>query len=259
MKFALYPKGKPFNMVLDVVVERPVKLGITIFDPVSKRIYSERKVQLARSRKLLFKLPIVPDQLIAEVVDLSLNLGAKTFKVNEIKIKADTKCPVELTERDKKFIRFAKWFSVNSTELETGKQGTLYQSEGFTLLYLEKLVEKGVELTTPARIQRESGVIEISKNATKDYSVPMLVVMLLHEYSHKWKNKEYGRKVSNELTADLIAIHIALNLGFDPRDVVSCFKAVFAKKDTEQNRKRLSAIKDFIKIFKESESKRCKR
>jgi hypothetical protein len=259
MKFALFPKGKPFNMVLDVVVARPIKLGITIFDPITKRIYSERKVQLSRSRKILFKLPIVPDELRTKVVDLSLNLGAKTFKVNEIKIKADTKCPVELTQGDKKFIRFAKWFSINATGLEAGKQGTLYQSEGFTLFYLDKLVENGVELTTPARIQRESGVIEISKKSTQDYSVPMLVVMLLHEYSHKWKNKEYGRKVSNELTADLIAIHIALNLGFDPRDVVSCFKAVFAKKDTLQNQKRLSAIKDFIKIFIGSERKRCKR
>lgn len=259
MKFALFPKGKPFNMVLDLIVERPIKLGITIFDPLTKRIYSERKVQLLRSQKLLFKLPIVPDELRTKIVDLSLSLGAKTFKVNEIKIKADTKCPVELTEGDKKFIRFAKWFSIHATQLSAGMKGTLYQSEGFTLLYLDKLSENGVELTTPARIQRESGIIEISKNATKDYSVPMLVVMLLHEYSHKWKNEEYGRKVSNELTADIIAIHIALNLGFDPRDVVSCFKAVFAKKDTPQNQKRLSAINDFIKIFLGSELKRCER
>lgn len=259
MKFSLFPKGKPFNMVLDLIVERPVKLGITIFDPKTKRIYSERKLQLARSRKLLFKLPIVPDELSAKIVDLSLNLGVKTFKINEIKIKADTKCPVELTDGDKNFIRFAKWFSVNASELETGKQGTLYQSEGFTLLYLDKLAENGVELTTPARIQRDSGIIEISKNATKDYTVPMLIVMLLHEYSHKWKNAEYGRKVSNEMSADIIAVHIALNLGFDSREVHKCFEAIFAKKDTDQNRKRLSAVRYFMKIFLGSESKRCER
>lgn len=257
MKFALFPKGKPFVMVLDVVVFRPINLRITVFDAVTKRIYAERKIKLMRSEEIQIKLPIVPDELIAQIEDLNLTLGAKTFSVEQIKIRPDLKCPVELTEVDRSFIRFAKWFSTNAHSLETGDKGTLYQSEGFTILYLEKLTENGIEITTPARIARDSGVIEISKNATKDYTVPMLIVMLLHEYSHKWKNQEYGRKVSNELSADLIAIHIALNLGFDAKEIVNCFRAVFAKKNTEENKRRLSAILDFIRIFKGSEQKRC--
>ena len=118
-------------------------------------------------------------------------------------------------------------------------------------------MDNGIALTTPARISRSSGVIEVSKYIIRDYSVPMIIVMLLHEYAHKFKNKEYGKKESNELTADLIACHIALNLGFDPYEVRQAFIAVFSNKDTELNRKRMAAIKEFISIFQKNESKRC--
>lgn len=258
MKFELFPYGKPFNMILDFVIYQPVKLGITVFDSTSKQIYAERKISLEQNRKVLIKLPIVPDQLTTKVSELTLNIGGQNFRIDQIKIVPDTRCPIELTETDKKFIRFIKWFATNVSTLEAGKSGTLYQSEGFTILYLDKLEENGKELTTPARIARDSGVIEISKNATQDFTLPMLIVMLLHEYSHKWKNPQYGRKVSNELSADIIAIHIALNLGFDANEIKNCFKAIFTNRDTTQNRKRMLAIEEFIKIFKRSETKRCK-
>jgi len=72
----------------------------------------------------------------------------------------------------------------------------------------------------------------------------------VYKRQHKFKNKEYGKKDSNELTADLIACHIALNLGFDAVEVENAFKAVFANKDTKLNRKRMAAVREFIKIFK---------
>lgn len=250
MKFDLYPYGKPFNLTLGIQVLRPVNLRISIYDKETKRIYADRNIQVKSNSKWSFKLPIVPDELTVEIIDRNLPRKKSVFRITDIKVSPDTKCPIDLTKEDASFIRFAKWFATESSRLEAGQKGTLYQSEGFTILYVDTIVEAGIELTTPARIGRQSGIIEVSRKRTLDFTVPMLIVMLLHEYAHKFKNKEYGKKDSNELTADLIACHIALNLGFDSSEVENAFEAVFANKDTELNRKRMAAVREFIQIFK---------
>lgn len=259
MRFELYPYSKPFNMILSIRVLRPMRLRLSLFDSETKRLYIDRNLRLNKSQKVLIKVPFAPDELTAELVDRNLPRGNSAFSIEEIKVIPDTKCPIDLTENDRAFIRFAKWFSTECSRLQAGQKGTLYSSEGYSILFVDEIIEGGVEQTTPARISRNSGVIEVSKRRTTDFSVPMLIVMLLHEYAHKFKNKEYGKQDSNELTADLIACHIALNLGFDPQEVLSAFVSVFSKKDTDLNRKRMAAIKEFIGIFRGNESKRCKR
>lgn len=234
-----------------------VKLRITLFDSRTARIYADRKLRLSKSTKVLIKMPIVPEELTARIVDEFGNPANKNFRIDHIELMPDTKCPVELTKKDRDFIAFIKWFSVELARLEAGEKGTLYQSEGFSILYLDTIKEGTIELTTPARIERTTGIIEVSKKAIEGYTVPMLMVMFLHEYAHKYKNPEYGKEVENELTADIIAVHIALNLGFDYIEVENCYRAVFAKKDTKLNRKRMLAIGDFIELFKRSENKRC--
>ena len=257
MIFDLFPYGKPFNMLLSIRVLRPVKLRIMVYDKQTQRIYAERKLRLERNRKVLIKLPIVPDELTTKLINENLPNGESHFLLEEIKVMQDTKCPLELSEGDKHFIRFVKWFATGLETLEATKKGTLYQSEGFSILYMDTIREGSVELTTPARISRANGVIEVSKKAIRDYTVPMLIVMLLHEYAHKYKNPEYGKEIENEITADIIAVHIALNLGFDAIEVANCFRAVFAKKDTDLNRRRMAAVEDFISLFQRNEPERC--
>lgn len=258
MQFDLFPYKKPFHLILGLQIRRPVSLRLTVFDSNTKRVYAQRRLKLAKSLDLLVKMPIVPDELTAWIVSENEATGKESFILKRIEVKPDTKCPLELTESDCKFIAFAKWFATELPRLEAGEKGTIYQSEGFSILYMDMLKEGGTELTTPARIDRGSGMIEISKKAIADYTVPMLIIMLLHEYGHKWKNPEYGKEVANELTADIIAVHIALNLGFDYTEVENCYRAVFAKKDTELNRKRMKAIAEFIRLFRSNEPTRCK-
>ncbi len=258
MEFDLFPNKKPFHLFLGLKILRPVTIKITVYDPLTKRVYGQRLLKLSKSLNLLMKMPIVPDELTARIVSKEETPGRDSFRLESIEVKPDTICPLELSENDCKFIAFVKWFATELPRLEAGSKGTIYQSEGFSILYLDQLKEGETELTTPARIDRGSGMIEISKKAIADYTVPMLMIMLLHEYSHKWKNPEYGKEVANELTADIIAVHIALNLGFDFTEVENCYRAVFAKKDTELNRKRMKAISEFIQLFRTNESKRCK-
>jgi hypothetical protein len=258
MQFDLFPNKMPFHLILGLRILKPLQLRLMVFDSNTKRIYAQRRLKLTKSLDLLVKMPIVPDQLTALIVSENQVPGREGFTLERIEVKPDTKCPLELTDSDCKFIAFAKWFATELPRLEAGEKGTIYQSEGFSILYLNQLRDGETELTTPARIDRSSGMIEISKKAVTDYTVPMLIIMLLHEYGHKWKNPEYGKEVANELTADIIAVHIALNLGFDYTEVENCYRAVFAKKDTELNRKRMKAISEFIQLFRANEPARCK-
>lgn len=257
MRFDLLPYQKPFNLVLTIKALRPVKLIISIFNPISGAQFIYRKVSLKGLNRLLFKLPIVSDRLRIEIECKDLPLGDAHYVIERIEIKRDTKCPVELTERDKRFIKFAKWFALNLKELNAGEKGTIYQSEEFSILLQDKIQEEGQEISTPARIGKHTGIIQASKTKLIGYSVPMLMVVLLHEYAHKYKNAEFGRQANNELSADLIAINIALNLGFDAVEVLRCFEAVFGAKQTRLNKRRWAAIGDFVKRFKQTEKKRC--
>lgn len=237
----------------------PVRLLISIYDPISETVYIDRKVHIGGARKLRFKLPIVPDRLRVNIIERELPIGDKHFSVEEIKVVRDTKCPVDLTKGDKAFIKFAKWFATNFKSLAAGSKGTVYQSGDFTIILLDKILdEDGKPITSPARISVGFGVIEVNKHIVENYTLPMLILVLLHEYAHFYKNPEYGRKVSNELSADLIALNLALNLGFDTEEAKACFKSVFSKKNTRINRRRNAAIEEYIKRFKQRENDRCK-
>lgn len=258
MRFDLLPYSKPFHLIMTIEVLRPVNLRLSIFDSDTKRIFSERNLRLKKNRSLRFKLPICPDRMTVELIDKNLPRTNSVFRIANIKVQPDTKCPINLTKQDRRFIKFAKWFACESSRLDAGEKGTIYQSDGFTILFVDRIIENGIELTTPARISRGAGVIQVSKVRTMDYTVPMLIVMLFHEYAHKFKNEQFGKKESNELTADIIACHMALNLGFDSHEVEQCFEEVFRRKKTQLNKRRMAAIKEFIAIFKNSEKSRCK-
>lgn len=258
MRFDVLPQGSPFHLILSVQVFRPISLIIDAFDTHTKRIFSKRYIRLERNSKAVFKFPIVPERLTFEISQNQQDSKQANYKITDIKLEKDTVCPIELTEEDKKFIRFIKWFACESLNLEASDKGVIYQSEGYSILYAKHLLENEVEQTTPARIDKFSGLIHVSQSRTKEYTVPMLIVVLLHEYAHLSKNAYYGKEDSNELSADLIACHIALNLGFDSYEVKHCFKEIFKRKNTDQNKKRLKAIEEFIRIFESNEGARCK-
>jgi hypothetical protein len=107
MQFDLFPNKKPFHLILGLRILKPVKLRITVFDSTTKRIYAQRRLKLTKSLDLLVKMPIVPDELTARIVAENEEKGRAGFTLERIEVKPDTKCPLELTESDGKFISFA--------------------------------------------------------------------------------------------------------------------------------------------------------
>src|SRR5690606_26100103 len=227
MQFDLLPYNKPFNLILSIRISRPISFRLWVYDKERDTCYIDRRFDLGKSTRVRFKLPITPEKLRVHIIDTALPIGDKSFFIEEIHVSPDTKCPVNLSEDDKDFIAFAAWLARGLSSLETGEKGTFYRSGGFTVLLKDVITDNGEKLTTPARIGQRSKIIEVSKSVMKNYTVPMVILVLLHEYAHQYKNPEYGRKVSNEMSADLIALNMALNLGFDSKEAENCFDAVF--------------------------------
>jgi len=81
----------------------------------------------------------------------------------------------------------------------------------------------------------------------------MRLMILLHEFSHKYKNPKIGLEISNELGADINALYIYLGLGFSKIDAICVFAKVFLGAQTDSNLDRMRKINDYIRKFENQE------
>jgi hypothetical protein len=145
------------------------------------------------------------------------------------------------------FVNFAQEFCAKAGYISA--KGSIYTSNDgqFRIDYLDDIIdyETNRSLKTPARISRRQGIIEVSKKKFADYTVPMRMAILCHEFSHYYLNTE----MSNETEADLNGLLIYLGLGYPRIDAYNVFTQVFMTSPTELNADRMKIIDDFIRNF----------
>ncbi len=143
----------------------------------------------------------------------------------------------------KSFINFCTRFSYNAGSLPSGTYCS--DDKQFVIKYLPIIEDNGEEQTTPARIDIENGIIEISKRQFLDYSVPNRMAILLHEFSHVYLNDN----VDDEVEADLNGLLIYLGLGYPRIEAFEVFAKTFINAPTDQNKMRYDKIVSFIDSF----------
>ena len=79
------------------------------------------------------------------------------------------------------------------------------------------------------------------------------MIILLHEFSHKYRNPKIDLEISNEVGADLNALYIYLGLGYSKVDAIFVFANVFLKAQSQGNLDRMRKIMDYIKRFENQE------
>ena len=143
----------------------------------------------------------------------------------------------------KSFVNFATRFCYNAGSLPTGTY--VSDDKNFIIKYLSIITDDGVEQTTPARIDIDNGIIELSKRQFLEYTIPNRMAILLHEFSHVYLNDN----VDDEVEADLNGLLIYLGLGYPRIEAFEVFAKAFVNAPTEQNRMRFDKIKNFIDNF----------
>ena len=271
---------RPLTIKITVRSHKPEKMIIQVHDADKPNTLFENRYQTIvfnpkkkRYEDMFFiKMPQSPENAIISVFN----------SVNGNKIK-DGSFDVEMKEEPLKrwllpmsidnsnvreFIAFAQEFSEDAGIISAGFQNnpnSIYASNDGKLKihYYNVLRDERREIrhkpsgqmmrnpnfgrvvTTPMRTQVDTGIIEVSKQYILQYTVPMRMAILLHEFNHFYVN----RRPEDETEADLGALMIFLSLGYSKIAAYKAFTAVFKNADNEGNRKRDKEIRDFIDNF----------
>jgi hypothetical protein len=141
------------------------------------------------------------------------------------------------------FVNFATRFCYNAGTLPSGTY--VSDDKNFVIKYLNIIEDDGKEVTTPARIDIDTGIIELSKKQFLEYTVPNRMAILLHEFSHVYLNED----IDDETEADLNGLLVYLGLGYPRIEAFEVFAQTFMNAPTEENKTRFDKIKNFIDNF----------
>jgi hypothetical protein len=157
----------------------------------------------------------------------------------------------------KDFLTLAINFAQRAGFEKASDEGVLWKTDDdkFRIKYFNVIsdIKTGRVYNTPARIGHNTGIIEVAKAKFDKYTVPMRLIILLHEFSHKYKNPKIGLPISDEVGADINALYIYLGLGFSKIDAICVFANVFLKAQTKGNIDRMRKIMDYIQRFENGE------
>lgn len=217
--------------------------------------YVDREISVDGQRTVFFSLPVTPKQMFVGCKNVS-NIKDEDFTVTIMQTPLNG-YDVNLDGEAKEFLEFATKFSQTCGYIDPSPKGTIFQPKDskFRIKYFPVIIDyaSGRAIGTPARIGHNSGIIEVAKNKFDRYTIPMRLVILLHEFSHKYRNPKIGLKISNEIGADINALYIYLGAGWSKIDAICVFSKVFLKAQSDQNIQRIRKLQDYIQRFENQE------
>jgi len=247
-------KFEELTLVVKVYTYKPTNIRIKVIDADQPNTTFTNRTRIIEGESSFYvRMPVSSDNVLVYVYNED-NGNLLSGQDNTFVVDSVTK---ELLEKKidvidmanpyiKSFITFATKFCYNAGSLPTGN----YQSDDktFVIKYLPTIEDNGKEQTTPARIDIDSGIIEISKKQFIDYTIPNRMAILLHEFSHVYLNDN----VDDEVEADLNALLIYLGLGYPRVEAFEVFAAAFKNSPSKLNQMRYDKIVSFIDNFEET-------
>lgn len=244
------------ELCLEITVQTllPAKIRIKVYDySHPKTVFTDRFKTVKGIEKFFVRMPLSSENVIISVFN-EINGNKRPKEDSSFNVTSVQKIPLEKrTDASdlknievRNFVDFAQRFSYNASYLEGNK--SYRSSDGsFLIEYEETLYSNstGKELTTPARISKVNGRIQISKKLFDNYTVPMRMAILLHEFSHFYLNDD----IDDEIEADINGLLIYLSLGYPRIEGYEAFLEVFMDAPTAQNKHRYDIINKFIRDF----------
>jgi hypothetical protein len=253
MIFKVPTRHEELTLLIKVSTSEPQTIRIRVLDADQPNTSFTDRYKTVDGESIFFvRMPISPQDALVSIYNEAngnLPLGQdNTFTVDSItKESLDKKLDVIDFSNPlvRSFVNFATRFSYNAGTLPTGTY--LSDDKKFCIKYLPIIEDGGQEQSTPARIDIDNGVIEISKKQFLDFTVPNRLAILFHEFSHVYLNDN----VDDEVEADLNGLLIYLGLGYPRIEAFEVFAKTFLNAPTELNKMRYDKIKDFIDNFEQ--------
>lgn len=243
---------KPTTLVIHLQTNGTQKIGVRVDDILKPYTTYINRIQTINGRgKFYLRLPQSPEIAKIKVYD---NAG-DNFKavIEQLPLKAKFTVNEIANPVTKHFVRFAQWFSDKAGILDSDQTIYISPTGRFRIDYVDNIVNRqtGEVLTTPARINKRTGIIEIARNKFINYTVPMRMAILIHEFAHFFLNKN----MEDETEADINALLILLGLGYSRVEANKVFLQVFMRRPSDGNVQRHKIIENMIKNFEKSNIK----
>ena len=249
-------RGKEFS--LHVTIKCSGKQRFKIWAEDKGRInskYAERCIDVENKRTIFLSFPCSPEELFIGITNMQIK-NDKNFTAN-FEVKPLAKYNIWLDEQTTTFLKLSTHFSQVCGYEKASNKGRLFTTNKgeFSIKYypIIKDFKTNKLLNTPARIGHQTGKIEVSKAKFDKYTIPMRMMILLHEFSHKFKNPTIGLPIADETGADINGLYIYLGLGYSKIDAICVFANVFLKAQTQSNMKRMRKIMEYIQKFENGE------
>lgn len=125
-----------------------------------------------------------------------------------------------------------------------------YNSKNIKIYYTNFLKNKDengniINTSSPARVNSDTKIIEMSRNFFKYRTVAERFAVLCHEFAHVYMNNV----ASSEIEADRNAAMIYLGLGFSRVDLINIWADIYKAYDSKENRKRIDNYMMYIKQY----------
>lgn len=244
----IYTNYKPCQIEIVVVPEGNVntRVYLTVFDKNdSSRLFTNRYKDIGEQTKMIVQMPLSSKYAKVKITNKAGNEhGFKVLSCNMVPLEkrmapSDIKNPAI-----QEFLTFAGKIAYNLQNLEP----KVYKSSGsnFYVDVVQRIAgPTGNELNTPARISPQTGIIQISQNKLRGRTIPYIMAILMHEFSHYYLNEE----MRNEEEADMNGLLIYLAIGYPRIEAYQAFYETFKGNDTEPNRRRMQKIDTMIRNF----------
>lgn len=252
MTFEVPTEKRDMELHLVIHAAVPCRVIVKGYDPdTSQTVYFRRYLgyrnlpgkgtNLVSGRhEFTIPMPLTPSRMMLEIVnDVEFNnVSVVSLKAVDLKRKG-----LWLTDTDRDYIKFIYEFVTNLGALKDGDV-LASDSENFIIKCFPVLVNRETrqELSTPARINRKTAIIEVNLTKLKKYTLFMRIMILFHEYFH-WK-----LDTQSEKRADFNAINWFLSLGFPQTEAMYAFTKVFPKGNSALTKREEENI-EFIKNF----------
>lgn len=251
MIFKVPTRHEELTLLIKVRTYRPEKIRLKVLDADQPNTTFTNRYKTIDGESIFFvRMPVSPQNALVQVYN-EANGNLPVGMDNTVEVQSITK-----EQLDKKldvidfsnplvrsFVNFATRFSYNAGTLPSGDY--VSDDKKFMIKYPAIIQDDGIEQSTPARIDIDTGVIEVSKKHFLEYTVPNRMAILLHEFSHVYLNDN----VDDEVEADLNGLLIYLGLGYPRIEAFEVFAKTFLGTPTDQNKVRYDRIKDFIDNF----------
>jgi hypothetical protein len=249
--------NKKFCLYVTIKCEGKKKLRVFAEDYGKKNSrYVDRQVVVDSEKTIRLSFPVTPKKLFLGILNAD-NVYAKDFTIVSIIEGELQEYNIWIDSATNDFLKLAVYFSQICGFTDADPRGRLFKtSDGsYNIVYYDAIrdIMSGTIITTPSRIGHTTGRIDVAKCKFDNYTFPMRMTILAHEYSHKYRNPKIGLEISNETGADINAIYMMLGMGFSKVDIICVFAKVFLVAQTDKNIIRMRKIIDYIDRFEKEE------